>query len=113
MCRAATFVNTADESRALNRRTGPMIVISASGMASGGRILHHFKAWLEDARNTVLFAGYQAAGTRGAAMTGGAKAVTIHGRRLAVNAEVTEVSTLSAHADAGELLDWLAAVAPA
>ncbi|MEQ8486698.1 MAG: MBL fold metallo-hydrolase [Pseudomonadales bacterium] len=108
MCGAARYVNSADESRALNRRQGPMIVISASGMASGGRILHHFRAWLEDARNTVLFAGHQAAGTRGAAMLGGARQIRVHGRTLQVNAEVVEISSLSAHADAGEVLDWLA-----
>ncbi|MGE0625755.1 MAG: MBL fold metallo-hydrolase [Pseudomonadales bacterium] len=108
MCRAATFVNSADESRALNERHGPMIVVSASGMASGGRILHHFRAWLEDDRNTVLFTGYQAGGTRGAAMVAGAKSVFVHGRHLAVNATVTELSSLSAHADATELRDWLA-----
>lgn len=107
MCTAARFVNSADESRALNRRSGPMIVISASGMASGGRILHHFKAWLEDRRNTVLFAGYQAPGTRGAVMLAGATGVNVHGRRLAVNAEVTEISSLSAHADSDELVGWL------
>lgn len=72
MCDVATYVNSADESRALNRRSGLIIVTSASGMASGGRIQHHFKAWLGDARNTVLFTGFQAAGTRGAAMLGGA-----------------------------------------
>lgn len=108
MCGVARYVNSADESRALNRRQGPMIVVSASGMASGGRILHHFRAWLEDARNTVLFTGYQAAGTRGAAMLGGARQVRVHGRTLQVNAELAEISSLSAHADADELLDWLA-----
>lgn len=107
MCTAARFVNSADESRALNRRSGPMIVISASGMATGGRILHHFKAWLEDRRNTVLFAGYQAPGTLGAEMLAGAANVRVHGRRLAVNAEIAEISSLSAHADADELVAWL------
>jgi metallo-beta-lactamase family protein len=111
MCTAARFVNSADESRALNRRSGPMIVISASGMATGGRILHHFKAWLEDPRNTVLFAGYQAPGTRGAELLSGAREVRVHGRRLAVKAEVAEISSLSAHADADELVTWLTATA--
>lgn len=107
MCEVATYVNSADESRALNRRSGPMIVISASGMASGGRILHHFKAWLGDTRNTVLFTGFQAAGTRGAAMLAGAERVKIHGQFYAIKAQVTEMASLSAHADSEELLDWL------
>lgn len=108
MCEVADYVNSADESRALNRREGPMIVISASGMASGGRILHHLKSWVGDARNTVLFAGFQAAGTRGASMLAGAKSVKIHGRSYTINAEVNEITSLSAHADADELVDWMA-----
>jgi len=107
MCGVASYVNSADESRALNRRKGPMIVISASGMASGGRILHHLKAWVGDARNTVLFAGFQATGTRGAAMLAGAESVRIHGQSFAISAEIAEITSLSAHADAGELIDWM------
>lgn len=108
MCAVAEYVNTADESRALNHRTDPMIVLSASGMATGGRILHHFKAWLADVRNTVLFTGFQAAGTRGSAMVAGAKRVKIHGRTYEIAANVTELTSLSAHADVEELLSWLA-----
>lgn len=108
MCGVATYVNSAEESRALNGRQGPMIVISASGMASGGRILHHFKAWLGDSRNTVLFTGFQAAGTRGAAMVAGAKNVKIHGQSYAVKAEIAELGSLSAHADRVELIEWIA-----
>lgn len=107
MCDIAAYVNTAEESRALNRRQGPMIVISASGMATGGRILHHFKEWLGDTRNTVLFTGFQAAGTRGAAMVAGAKQVKIHGESYAVTAEVLELGSLSAHADSDELIEWI------
>lgn len=108
MCGVAGYVNSAEESRALNTRQGPMVVISASGMASGGRILHHFKAWLGDSHNTVLFTGFQAAGTRGAAMVAGTKRVKIHGQSYAVKAEVAELGNLSAHADSAELMEWIA-----
>ncbi len=108
MCETATYVNSAEESRALNRRRGPMIIISASGMASGGRILHHFKAWLGDARNTVLFAGFQAAGTLGSELLAGAKKVQIHGQPFEVKAKVCAITSLSAHADSGEIRDWMA-----
>ncbi len=107
MCGIASYANSADESRALNRMHGPMIVISASGMASGGRILHHFRAWLGDARNAVLFTGFQAAGTRGAAMLAGARNIKIHGQSYAIKAEIAELNSLSAHADSDELLDWM------
>lgn len=107
MCGVANYVNSAEESRALNRMHGPMIVISASGMASGGRILHHFKAWLGDTRNTVLFTGFQAAGTRGAAIVAGARSTKIHGQSYAIKAEVAELTSLSAHADSDELIDWM------
>ncbi len=107
MCNSARYVNSAEESRELNRMQGPMIIISASGMASGGRILHHFKAWLGDTRNTVLFTGFQAAGTRGASMVAGARSVKIHGQTFAIKADVCELTSLSAHADCDEMIDWL------
>jgi metallo-beta-lactamase family protein len=84
-----------------------MVLIAASGMATGGRVLHHLKAFAPDPRNTILFAGFQAGGTRGAAMVGGANAVKIHGEYIPVRAEVIQIENLSAHADAGEVLDWL------
>jgi len=107
MCGIADYVNSAEESRELNNRNGPMIVISASGMAEGGRILHHFKAWLGNSDNTVLFTGFQAPGTRGAAMIAGARSVKIHGQDYAVRAEVQELMSLSAHADCDELIRWM------
>ena len=107
MCDIAGYVNSADDSRALNERRGPMIVISASGMASGGRILHHFKAWIGDPNNTVLFTGFQAAGTRGAAMVAGGDSIKIHGQKYAIRAEIEELTSLSAHADSDELVGWL------
>jgi metallo-beta-lactamase family protein len=113
MCHAATFVNTVEESRRLNERRGPMVIIAGSGMATGGRVVHHLKAFAPDPRNTILFAGYQAGGTRGAAMIGGAEAVKIHGEYVPVRAEVAAIDNLSAHADAQEILEWLGGFAAA
>lgn len=106
-CSAAKTVNTPDESRALNARGGPMIIISASGMASGGRVVHHIKAFAPDPRNMILLPGFQAAGTRGASLAAGAEAVKIHGEYVPVRAEVVKMDGLSAHADYSEILDWL------
>jgi len=100
-------VNTIEESIRLNTLGFPSIIVSASGMATGGRVLHHLKAYAPNARNTILFAGFQAAGTRGAAMLAGAEAVKIHGAYVPVRAEVANLETLSAHADREELLAWL------
>ena len=106
-CSVATMVNTPEESRALNERGGPMIVVSASGMASGGRVLHHLKAFAPDPRNMILLPGFQAAGTRGAALAAGTTEVKIHGEYAAVRAEVVKMDSMSAHADYGEILEWL------
>jgi metallo-beta-lactamase family protein len=107
MCHAATIVNKATDSMALSARRGPMVIISASGMATGGRVVHHLKAFAPDRRNTILFAGYQAGGTRGAAIVGGAPSVRIHGQDVPIRAEVASIDNLSAHADAEEILAWL------
>lgn len=107
MCKVAHYTRTASESNALARRSGPMIIISASGMASGGRILHHLRRCLPDPRHVVLFVGFQAAGTRGRSLLDGADEVKIHGQYVPVRARVTEIPALSAHADYAELLDWL------
>ena len=107
MARAATIVETPDESRELNRRHGPMVIVAASGMATGGRVVHHLKAFAPDKRNTILFAGFQAGGTRGATIAAGAPTVRIHGEDIPVRAEVRMLDTLSAHADAGEIIGWL------
>jgi len=98
---------TSTESRKLNALKGPAIIISASGMATGGRILHHLKLRLPDKRNTVIFVGYQAQGTKGRRLVEGEPEVKIHGEWIPVNAHVTQVTGLSAHADAGELMIWL------
>lgn len=103
----AKLVHTADESRALNGRSGPMIIVSASGMATGGRVLHHLKAFAPDARNMIVLPGFQAAGTRGAALAGGATEIKIHGGYVPVRAEVVMMDSMSAHADYSEILEWL------
>jgi len=107
MCTAARFVNSIDESKSLNRLTGPAIIVSASGMATGGRVLHHLKAFAPDERNLILFAGHQAAGTRGAVLVGGADEVKIHGQWIPVRAEIAQLQSLSAHADRDQLVAWL------
>jgi metallo-beta-lactamase family protein len=103
----AQYVQTIEESKALDRTTAPKVIISASGMATGGRVLHHLEAYAPDARNLILFAGFQAGGTRGAAMTSGTDTIKIHGRYVAVRAKVENLQMLSAHADAGEIIAWL------
>lgn len=110
MCSVARIVNSVEESKRLNDIRLPSVIVSASGMASGGRVLHHLKAFAPDARNSILFAGYQAAGTRGATMVAGAPSVKIHGQHVPVRAEVAQIDSLSAHADRDELLAWVAAL---
>jgi metallo-beta-lactamase family protein len=107
MCAAAKFINSPEESRWLDQQPGPMIIISASGMATGGRVLHHLKAFVGDERNLVLFAGYQAPGTRGATMVGGMQRVRIHGEEFPIRAQVGQLATASGHADSDELLAWM------
>lgn len=107
MCGAAHIVNSAEDSRRLNNRRGPMVIVAASGMATGGRVVHHLKAFAPDPKNTILFAGFQAGGTRGAAIVNGAENVKIHGEYVAVKAEVKVLHNLSAHADYAEILSWL------
>jgi metallo-beta-lactamase family protein len=107
LTRSATMVSSTDESRALAARHGPMVILSASGMATGGRVLHHLAHYAGNHRNMVILTGYQAPGTRGATLASGAKSVRIHGRDVAVNAEVVQLQSASAHADANQLLAWL------
>ncbi len=101
------YVKTVEESIELNNRKYPGIIISASGMASGGRVLHHLKTLVGDARNSVLFLGYQAAGTRGDSLTNGADHIKIHGQYFPVKAEVANLQALSSHGDYREISDWL------
>lgn len=99
---------TREESKRLNNLTGPAVIISASGMLAGGRILHHLVNHLPGEKNLVMMTGYQAAGTRGRALLEGARTIRIFGQQIAVRAEVQAVHGLSGHADANELLKWLA-----
>jgi metallo-beta-lactamase family protein len=100
-------IGSAQESKELTASKMPSIVISASGMATGGRVLHHLKAALPDPRNSVVFAGYQAEGTRGRRLVDGERAVKIHGQMIPVNAPIAKVDSMSAHADSNEILRWL------
>jgi len=102
------FVRGVEESKQLTARRGPMIVLSASGMLTGGRVLHHLFQVAPDHRNTILITGYQAAGTRGEALLNGAASLRVFGEDIPVRARVVHLDTLSAHADADELMAWLA-----
>ncbi len=106
-------VRSTEESMKLNDPKVPSIIISSSGMATGGRVLHHLEHLLPDSRNAVVLAGYQAEGTRGRSLLDGAKHLKMHGRQVAVRAEVLQDEEFSVHADRSELLDWLAALSPA
>nr|WP_286829214.1 MBL fold metallo-hydrolase [Kordiimonas sp. UBA4487] len=106
-CSVAKYTRKVEESKKLTYLAMPAIIISASGMATGGRILHHLKHYAADRRNTILFTGFQAAGTRGRAMVEGARQIKIHGSYIPVNAQVENLDALSAHADSDEILEWL------
>ncbi|HEY8272013.1 MAG TPA: MBL fold metallo-hydrolase [Pseudobdellovibrionaceae bacterium] len=101
------YIQSVEESRALNEKKGPMLILSASGMATGGRILHHLKAFASDPKNMIIIAGYQALGTRGRSIQDGAKEVKIHRQFVSINAKVATLENLSAHADYTEIVSWL------
>lgn len=103
----ATYVRDVEQSKALDASPMPKIIVSASGMATGGRVLHHLKRYAPDPRSTILFSGFQASGTRGASMMDGARLIKIHGEYIPVKAELHNLSMLSAHADADEIMRWL------
>ncbi|MEQ1863498.1 MAG: MBL fold metallo-hydrolase [Micropepsaceae bacterium] len=107
MCRAAKIVNSIEESKALNLSRVPKVIIAGSGMATGGRVVHHIAAFGPHPENSIVFAGFQAGGTRGAAMLGGAREVKIHGTYVPIRCEIAALSNLSAHADADEIMGWL------
>jgi metallo-beta-lactamase family protein len=107
MTRRFTSVTSTQQSKDVTRSTKSAIVISASGMATGGRVLHYLRATLPDPRNTILFVGYQAAGTRGRQLVDGVKQVKIHGRVIDVHARIERQDSMSAHADAAEIVKWL------
>ena len=104
---SATMVQTTDESKALGRRHGPMVILSASGMATGGRVLHHLALHAGNHRNMVIITGHQAPGTRGARIANGEKSIRIHGQDIEMRAEVVQITSASAHADANQTLAWL------
>ena len=105
--RSSQYIRTAEESKALDSSAMPMVIISASGMATGGRVVHHLKSFIADERNTILFAGFQAGGTRGEALVNGASRIKIHGAYYEVRAEISNLEMLSAHADSDEIMSWL------
>lgn len=113
--RRLSFTRTVDQSKALNRVHEPCIIVSASGMATGGRVLHHLERRLPDPTTTVLLVGFQAAGTRGARLLGGAETVRMHGKDVPVRARVVSLPGFSAHGDRDEMARWLdgLTVAPA
>ncbi|ASN53214.1 MBL fold metallo-hydrolase RNA specificity domain-containing protein [Sinomonas sp. R1AF57] len=108
-----TMVREPDDSKLLNLRGGPMVIISASGMLTGGRVLHHVEAYGGEAKNAIVLSGYQAGGTRGASLLDGAGSLRIYGRDVPIRAEVVSLENLSAHADADEILRWMGACSTA
>jgi len=109
VCAVAHYVRSVEQSRALAASRDPAVIISASGMASGGRVLHHLRALAPDPRHTLLFPGFQAPGTRGDAIVHGARQVKIHGAQVPIEAEVIQLDIFSAHADQAGILAWLGA----
>ncbi|MHC4958932.1 MAG: MBL fold metallo-hydrolase RNA specificity domain-containing protein [Planctomycetota bacterium] len=105
--RSVVFVRTPDESRALNFKPGPMVIISASGMLTGGRVLHHLKERAPVRSNTILLPGYQAPGTRGARLARGEPKIKVHGMYVDVEADVVQLDAFSAHAGQRELMEWI------
>lgn len=106
-CKIAQYINTPDESKSIDNLHVPKIIISASGMATGGRVLHHLKAFCPDHKNTIIFTGFQATGTRGESMTSGKTEVKIHGEMIPIRAKIVHLTELSAHADYQEILTWM------
>ena len=98
---------TVHESKDLNNLDGPRVIIAASGMMTGGRILHHLTRRLGSHHNLVLLTGYQAVGTRGRALQDGAKSLRIHGQDVEVNARVATIKGLSSHGDGSEIMRWI------
>ena len=103
-----TFAKTVEQSKQVSASRFPSIIISASGMATGGRVLHHLAQRLPDHRNTILFAGFQAPGTRGHLLVSDARTIKIHGEEIPVRAQIENFAEFSDHADYEEILAWLA-----
>ena len=107
MTQGTTLVRTTDESKALARLHGPRVILAASGMATGGRVLHHLALHAGHHRNLILLTGYQTPGTRGARLAAGEKSVRMLGQEVAIRAKVQQLHSASAHADATQLIGWL------
>lgn len=106
-CRVATMSRTQEESKEITRSPGQKIILSASGMAEGGRILHHLTSFGGNPKNTILLTGYQPPGSRGNELLNGKKAIRMLGQTIQINAQVTKLSNMSAHADANGIIEWL------
>jgi metallo-beta-lactamase family protein len=107
LTRGATMVSSVDDSKALAGRRGPMVILAASGMATGGRVLHHLARYAGGHKNMILLTGFQSPGTRGARLAAGEPSIRIHGQDVEVRAEVVPLQAASAHADRKQLLAWL------
>lgn len=107
VCEVATYTRTVEESKEIMNSHMPSVIISASGMATGGRVLHHLKHFITDSNNTILFTGFQAGGTRGDRLVKGEKEIKIHGSLYPVRARIENLRNMSAHADYEEILQWL------
>lgn len=110
VCNVAQYIRSVDESIALGRQKMPMIIISASGMATGGRVVHHIRSFAPNYKNTILFAGFQAGGTRGDRIIRGEKEVKMFGQLVSIQAEIAQMGNLSAHVDYAEMLAWLSRI---
>ena len=106
-CAIATYVRSVEESKAVTANTMPKVIIAGSGMATGGRVLHHIKSFGPDSKNTILFAGYQSVGTRGAKLLAGDRETKLFGQWIPIRAEIATLPALSGHGDADELMRWL------
>ena len=107
MDHAATMVETPEQSKALIKRHGPMVILAARGVATGGRVLHHLANYVADHCNKVVLTGFQSPGTRGATLASGSATIRMHGKDLSDKAEIVQLTSASAHADAHQLLAWL------
>jgi len=103
----ARFVRSVEQSMALNVGTGPMVIISAAGMLTGGRVLHHLMAFGSNPNNAIVLSGFQAGGTRGADLQAGERTLRIFGQEVEIKAQVHQIHSMSAHADADGLLEWM------
>jgi metallo-beta-lactamase family protein len=102
-----SIIKSHDESRALNEKKGPMVIIAASGMLTGGRVLHHLKAFAQDPKNLILLAGFQSPGTRGWSLLNGSKELKVHGSYVDIKCKIINSDAFSAHADRRDLINWL------